>query len=92
MPAEAWKYRLGSRSALEWILDQYKERKPRDPTIRERFNTYHFVDHKECVVELLSRVCAVSASTTTIVNELSLRSSIEQDSSTAQPPKLSRPP
>ena len=34
VPAEAWEYRLGSRSALEWVLDQYKERKPRDPTIR----------------------------------------------------------
>ena len=31
VPAEAWDYRLGSRSALEWVLDQYKERKPRGP-------------------------------------------------------------
>ena len=79
VPAEAWEYRLGSRSALEWVLDQYKERKPRDPTIRERFNTYRFADHKERVVDLLGRVCAVSVFTTTIVNELSLRSAIEQD-------------
>ena len=79
VPAEVWEYLLGSRSALEWVLDQYKERKPRDPTIRERFNTYRFADHKERVVDLLGRVCAVSAFTTTIVNELGLRSSIEQD-------------
>ena len=79
LPAEAWEYRLGSRSALEWVLDQYKERKPRDPTIRERFNTYRFAEYKERVVDLLGRVCAVSAFTTTIVNELGLRSSIEQD-------------
>ena len=79
VPAEAWDYRLGSRSALEWVLDQYKERKPRDPTIRERFNTYRFADHKERVIDLLGRVCAVSAFTTTIVNELSLRSAIELD-------------
>ena len=79
VPDEAWDYRLGSRSALEWVLDQYKERKPRDPTIRERFNTYRFADHKERVVDLLGRVCAVSAFTTTIVNELGLRSSIQQD-------------
>ena len=79
VPAEAWDYRLGSRSALEWVLDQYKERKPRDPTIRERFNTYRFEEHKERVVDLLGRVCAVSVFTTTIVNELGLRSSIEQD-------------
>ena len=79
VPAEAWEYRLGSRSALEWVLDQYKERKPRDPTIRERFNTYRFADHKERVVDLLGRVCAVSVFTTNIVNELSLRSAIELD-------------
>ena len=78
VPAEAWEYRLGNRSALEWVLDQYKERKPRDPTIRERFNTYRFADHKENVVDLLGRVCAVSAFTTTIVKELGNRSSIER--------------
>ena len=33
VPEIAWKYRLGSRSAIEWVLDQYKERKPKDPTI-----------------------------------------------------------
>ena len=27
VPAQAWEYRLGNRSALEWVLDQYKERK-----------------------------------------------------------------
>ena len=77
VPAEAWEYRLGNRSALEWVLDQYKERKPRDPTIREQFNTYRFADHKERVIDLLGRVCAVSAFTTTIVKELGTRSSIE---------------
>ena len=76
VPSEAWEYRLGSRSALEWVLDQYKERKPRDPTIAERFNTYRFANHKERVIDLLGRVCAVSAFTTTIVNELGARSSI----------------
>ena len=34
VPPDAWEYRLGNRSALEWVLDQYKERKPRDPTHR----------------------------------------------------------
>ena len=63
IPDEAWWYQLGSRSALEWVLDQYKERKPRDPTIRERFNTYRFADHKERVIDLLHRVCTVSVKT-----------------------------
>ncbi|MDY6868665.1 MAG: type ISP restriction/modification enzyme [Chloroflexota bacterium] len=38
IPAAAWDYRLGNRSALEWVLDRYKERKPRDPTIRQQFS------------------------------------------------------
>ena len=79
VPPEAWEYRLGSRSALEWILDQYKERKPRDPTIAERFNTYRFADHKERVIDLLARVCAVSALTTAIVNELDTGSTVGHD-------------
>ena len=54
VPPDAWRYVLGNRSALEWVLDQYKERKPRDPTIAEKFNTYRFADHKERVIDLLA--------------------------------------
>jgi predicted helicase len=49
VPPEAWNYKLGNRSALEWILDQYKESKPKDPTIREKFDTYRFADYREKV-------------------------------------------
>ncbi len=68
VPSDAWRYRLGNRSALEWVLDQYKEKKPRDPTIRARFDTYRFADHKERVIDLLMRVCAVSVKTMDIVD------------------------
>ena len=68
VPPDAWRYMLGNRSALEWVLDQYKEKKPRDPTIRERFNTYRFADYKEEVIDLLRRVCEVSARTMEIVD------------------------
>ena len=68
VPADAWRYLLGSRSALEWILDQYKEKKPRDPTIAARFDTYKFADHKEDVIDLLRRVCAVSVRTMDIID------------------------
>ena len=71
VPPQAWEYQLGSRSALEWVLDQYKERKPRDPTIAERFNTYRFADYKEKVIDLLMRVCTVSVKTVEIVNRMS---------------------
>ena len=67
VPEFAWEYELGNRTALEWVLDQYKEKKPRDPTIRERFNTYRFADYKEEMIELLRRVCAVSYRTAEIV-------------------------
>ena len=76
IPEIAWAYRLGNRSAIEWVLDQYKERKPRDPTIAERFNTYRFADHKERVIDLLRRVCTVSVRTMEIVDEIADRSSL----------------
>ena len=68
IPPEAWEYQLGSRSALEWVLDQYKKKKPKDPTIAERFNTYRFSDHKERVIDLLRKVCTVSVATMEIVD------------------------
>ena len=70
VPESAWEYRLGSRSALEWVLDQYKERKPRDPTIRDKFNTYRFSDYKEQAIDLLRRVCTVSVETMEIVDSM----------------------
>ncbi|MCX6257778.1 MAG: N-6 DNA methylase, partial [Bacteroidia bacterium] len=70
VPKEAWDYKLGNRSALEWILDQYKEKKPTDPTIAEKFNTYRFADYKDHVIDLLKRVCTVSVETMKIVNEM----------------------
>ena len=70
IPAAAWDYRLGNRSGLEWILDQYKEKKPKDPTIREKFNTYRFCDYKEKVIDLLARVTRVSVETMEIVEAM----------------------
>jgi predicted helicase len=70
IPKQAWNYKLGNRSALEWILDQYKEKKPGDPTIAEKFNTYKFADYKEQVIDLLKRVCTVSVETMQIVREM----------------------
>jgi len=72
VPSEAWEYKLGNRSALEWILDQYKEKKPKDPTIRQKFDTYRFADYKEKVINLLMRVTTVSVRTVAIVNSMKL--------------------
>jgi predicted helicase len=70
VPKEAWEYKLGNRSALEWVLDQYKEKKPSDPTILEKFNTYRFADYKEHVIELLKKVCTVSVETMKVIAEM----------------------
>ena len=70
IPPEAWDYTLGNRSALEWILDQYKESKPKDPTIREKFDAYRFADYKEKVIDLLMRVTRVSVETQAIVSAM----------------------
>ncbi|MDJ0695829.1 type ISP restriction/modification enzyme [Mastigocoleus sp. MO_188.B34] len=70
VPKIAWEYRLGNRSALEWILDQYKEKKIKDPTIAEKFNHYRFADYKEQVINLLRRVCTVSVETMQIIYQM----------------------
>jgi predicted helicase len=70
IPLEAWEYKLGNRSALEWILDQYKEKKPKDKTIAEKFNNYKFADYKEEVIDLLMRVTTVSIETVKITKEM----------------------
>ena len=56
MLLEAWDYRLGNRSALEWA-----------PTIREKFNTHRFADHKEKVIDLLTRVTRVGVEAVAIL-------------------------
>ena len=70
VPPTAWEYKLGNRSALEWILDQYKEKKPSDATIAEKFNTYRFSDYKESVIDLLKRICTVSVKTVEITSQM----------------------
>jgi predicted helicase len=70
IPPEVWAYRLGNRSALDWILDQHKEKTPKDPTIREKFNTYRFADYKEHVIDLLARVTRVSVETVAITEAM----------------------
>ena len=67
IPPLAWEYKLGNRSAIEWILDQYKEKIPTDTTIKEKFNAYCFADYKETVIDLIQRITTVSVRTMEIV-------------------------
>jgi predicted helicase len=72
IPSEAWAYKLGNRCAIDWVLDQYKEKRPKDPTIREKFDTYRFADYKDKVIDLLMRVTTVSVETVRIVEAMKL--------------------
>jgi len=70
IPRGAWDYRLGNRSAIDWVLDQHKEKTPRDPTVREKFNTYRFANYKESMIDLLARVITVSLETVKITEAM----------------------
>ncbi len=70
IPPGAWTYHLGNRSAIDWVLDQHKEKTPRDPTIRAKFNTYRFADYKEEMIKLLAKVVTVSLETVKITEAM----------------------
>ena len=59
-----------NHTALECALDQYKEKKPSDPTIAEKFNTYRFADYKEKVIDMLKRETSVSVGTMEVVEAM----------------------
>jgi len=72
IPDLAWKYKFGNRSALHWIIDQYKEKTIEDKTIAEKFNSYKFADYKDTLIDLIKRVTTVSVRTMEIVNQMEL--------------------
>ena len=61
IPPEAFEYRLGARSALEWVLDQYRVKGESDPN-RE--------DDPGYIVRLVGQVVRVSVATVQIVRSL----------------------
>jgi predicted helicase len=61
IPAEVFEYRLGSRSALEWVIDQYQVKGASDPN-RE--------DDPGYIVRLVGQVVRVSVETVQIVRSL----------------------
>ena len=78
VPASAWDYMLGNRCGIDWVLDQHKEKAPKDPTIRQQFNSYQFANYKEKVVDLLQRVTTVSVATMKIMDAMKSLSRAEE--------------
>jgi len=61
IPAETFDYRLGSRSALEWVIDQYQVKGESDP---------NRADDAGYIVRLVGQVVRVSVETVRIVKGL----------------------
>jgi predicted helicase len=70
IPSIIYDYKLGNRSAIEWILYQYKEKNPDHETIKEKFNKYKFSDYKLYVIDLILKVSTVSIETMKIIKEM----------------------
>jgi predicted helicase len=64
---KALEYKLGNRSAIEWILDQYK---PKKETENDEFDNYNWTKLKPQVIDLLQKVHRISLKTQEIVLEL----------------------
>ena len=67
IPAEAFEYRLGNRSALEWVVDQYRVKVDKRSGI---VNDPNRADQPRYIVDLVGRVIYVSLRTVEIVGGL----------------------
>jgi predicted helicase len=67
IPPEAFEYRLGNRSALEWVIDQYQVTEDRRSGISSDPNR---ADDPEYIVRLVGQVINVSLVTVRIVKSL----------------------
>ena len=67
IPAETLQYRLGNRSALDWVIDQYQVSKDKRSGIESDPNR---ADDPEYIVRLVGQVVRVSLETVRIVRAL----------------------
>ena len=67
IPAKAFEYRLGNRSALEWVIDQYRVKTDKRSGI---INDPNREDDPQYIVKLIGKVIAVSLETVEIVEGL----------------------
>ena len=67
IPAETYKYRLGNRSALEWVVDQYRVKTDKRSGI---MNDANRTDQPRYIVDLIARLITVSLKTVEIVKNL----------------------
>ncbi len=68
IPAEVFEYKLGNRSALEWIVDRYRVNTDKRSGI---VNDPNRPDDPQYIVKLIGKVITVSLETLKIVRSLS---------------------
>ena len=68
IPAEVFQYRLGHRSALEWVVDQYRVKTDKRSGIENNPNR---ADDEAYIVDLIRKVISVSLETVRIVERVS---------------------
>jgi predicted helicase len=75
IPPETFDYRLGTHSALEWVIDQYRVRKDKRSGIAYDPNRYGAYRDKgeRYIIRLVGQVVAVSVETVQIVNGLAAK-------------------
>ena len=67
IPAKAFEYKLGNRSALEWVIDQYQVKTDRRSGIK---NDPNRAGDEQYIVRLIGKVITVSLETVEIVEGL----------------------
>ncbi len=67
IPAEVFEYRLGNRSALDWIIDQYQIKTDKRSGIT---NDPNRLDDPQYIIRLIGKVITVSLETAKIVKLL----------------------
>ena len=67
IPPETYEYRLGNRSALEWVIDQYQVSTDKRSGIT---NDPNRSDDQQYIVRLVAQVVTVSIETVKIVRAL----------------------
>ena len=67
IPPKAFDYRLGNRSALEWVIDQYRVKTDKRSSI---INDPNCEDNPQYIVKLIRKVITVSLETVELVESL----------------------
>jgi predicted helicase len=81
IPVEAHDYKLGTRSALEWIIDQYKIKEDKDTKKHKGsyiVNNPNSEAEPQYIVDLIARVTTVSLETMKIIKNLPALYSVDE--------------